>query len=232
MNSNFIRDNPDLIRALRQAQDEKTDELIAASRDSGYVVSDTFQQNMARLIRAQRKPYYPLIRTNGRKTLLALAAALILMISLVFSVSALREPFLEFLVKTYEKFSSMVFVQSEQETTLPTALEQQYVPAYIPKGYMLNEENSVVLSSLQMLLFEGKQDTIEFQQFVLGSVAFTANTEGVQTEEVLIGNDVGLYYSNLGKQSLVWENDLYGFSLTGHVEQDELLAMARSLEEK
>jgi hypothetical protein len=228
----FIRDNPQIIQALREAQNKKTDALLAVAENCDHTFSPRFEQQMDRLIRAQRKPYYPLIRTNGRKAVLALAAAFILMMSLVFGVSALRKSFVEILTETYEKFSTIFFVQSEPEALLPTSIERTYMPEYILEGYALDAESTVSMSLQRIWFFAGENGTIEFQQFVLGSGAFTANTEGIQTEEVLVGEDVGLYYSNRDKQSLVWENDQYGFMLTGPIDKDTLLAMARSLKEK
>jgi len=206
---------------------------MEAAENMNFSFSLSFERKMEKLIRAQRKPYYPLVSTRARKTVLALAAVLILLATLVFSVSALRVPFLKFIVETYEKFSSMIFMQSETEAPLPTTLERIYEPMYIPEGYALDEENTITLSYQRILPYSAERGIIEFQQFVLGTTEQVINTEGVPTMEIAIGDDtIGLYYFNKGKQSLVWEDNQYGFSLAGGLEKEVLLAMARSLKEK
>jgi len=229
----FIRDNPLIIQALRENQNKKADALMEAAEKMQFHFSPAFEQKMEKLIRAQRKPFYSLVSTRARKTVLALAAALILLIALMFSVAALRVPFVKFIVEAYEKFSSIIFEQSEPEVPLPVALDHIYEPEYVPEGYAFDEENAIAMNSLRFIKYIGEYDTIEFQQFALGTAMHTINTEGVPTEEVPIADDtIGIYYSNLGKQTLFWENSQCGFSITGYVEKEILLAMARSLKEK
>jgi len=228
MNKDFIRDNPQLLRALRQAQDEKTDALIEASKNSTHVVSDHFKDEMERLIRAQRKPYYRYTNTRAKKTVLALAATFILMITMVFSVSALREPVVKFFVEVYERFSSVFF---RETADIPTTLEQIYMPEYVPEGYTLDKASSIEMSKLVIYLYPGTDGTVEYQQFLPDFAGFTINTEGIVHEDVFVGENEGVYYSNLGNQTILWTNDHYGFSLSGPVPKEELLAMALSLRE-
>jgi len=232
LKQDFILNNPQIIQALRENQNKKADALMAAADAMDFSFSPGFEQKMEKLIRAQRKLYYPLVRTSARKTVLALAAAFILMMITVFSVSALRKPFVEFIVSVYEKFSSIIFEQQASDMQPSTALESFYVPEYIPDGYALDEDNIIILSSQRILLFAGEHDTIEFQQFAHTSSTFIIDTEGISTEQVFVGGNEGIYYSNKGKQFLVWTNDLYGFSLAGRMEKEVLLAIANSLKEK
>jgi len=228
MKQDFIRDNPQLIRALRQAQDEKTDALIEASKGTPYAPSVEFERNMERLIRVQRKPYYKYTNTRAKKALLALAAAFIIMIPTVFSVSALREPVVKFFVEVYELFSSVFFGGASIEAP-PMTLAQIYLPEYIPEGYTLDESATIEMSRQAIFLYHGTDGIIEYQQFLYDSAGFTINTEGIVHEEILVGEHAGVFYSNLGNQTILWTNSQYGFSLSGPVPKEELLAMALSL---
>jgi len=232
MKQDFIRANPMIIQALRENQNKKADALMAAAENMNFPFSLSFERKMEKLIRAQRKPYYSLVSTRARKTVLALAAVLILLATLVFSVSALRVPFLKFIVETYEKFSSMIFVQSETDAPLPTTIERIYEPTYIPEGYALDKESTIFIDTLRTLRYIRENDRIEFQQFVLEATKEAMNTEGVPTEEVPVNDTFGFYYSNIERQTLAWDNGLYGFSLAGNLEKDVLLIIARSLKEK
>ena len=232
MKQDFIRDNPQLLRALRQAQDEKTDAIIEASKNSTHVASEHFKREMERLARAQRKPYYKYTNTRAKKAVLALAAAFILMITTVFSVSALREPVVKFFIEVYELFSSVFFEKTPQEESIPTTLEQIYLPTYIPDGYSLDEASSIEMSGQVSFRYYGNNEILEYKQFLLDSAGFTINTEGIVYEDILVGEYKGIYCSNLGSQTILWANDQYGFSLAGPVPKEKLLAMALSLKEK
>ena len=232
MKQDFIRENPQLIQALRQAQDEKTDALIEASKSSTHVVSDHFKHEMEQMARAQRKPYYKYTNTRAKKALIVLAATFILMISMVFSVSALREPVVKFFVEVYELFSSVFFEKTVPEDIIPTTLEQIYLPEYVPEGFALDETSSIEMSATAFFLYMGERGTIEYQQFTIDTRGFSINTEGIDHEEIFVSEHNGIYYSNLGSQTILWTTSQYGFSLAGPVPKEELLAMALSLKEK
>jgi len=232
MKHDFIRENPLLIQALRQAQDEKTDALVEASKSSTHVASDHFKGEMERLLQAQRKPYYKYTNTQAKRAMLAFAAVLILMITMVFSVSALREPVVKFFVEVYELFSSVLFEKSLPDETNPTTLEQIYLPEHVPNGYILDETSSFEMSTMAFFQYADGNGTIEFKQFLNESAGFTINTEGIVHEDILVGEYEGIYYSNLGSQTILWANDHYSFSVSGPVPKEELLAMALSLKEK
>ena len=79
----------------------KNEKLLKAlgDIDSKYV-----KEAMPRPEGAQSKPYYRYYNTGAKKALLALAAVILLLITMVFSVSALREPVVEFLTEIYHMF--------------------------------------------------------------------------------------------------------------------------------
>jgi len=233
MKHDFIRDNPQLIQALRQAQDEKTEALIEKAEANHYVASPKFEREMERMIKAQSKPYYKYINTRAKKAALALAAAFVLLIATVFSVSALREPVVRFIVEVYEKFSTIFFDKGEEEITKPAKLEIIFTPTWLPEGYTLNETKSKNSDSQICSIFVSPQnDMICFQQYTLASAGLIVNTEGVVVEEVMVGEYLGICYTNLGKQTIIWDNGQYGFLLEGSVDRDVLLEIAYSLKEK
>jgi len=233
MKQDFIRDNPLIIQALRENQNKKADALMEAAENIHFSFSSEFERKMEKLIRAQRKPYYPLVSTRPRRAVLALAVALTLMISLVFSVSALRVPVVRFIVEAYEKFTAIFFVKEDDSARLPETIESSYYPHWLPEGYVLDEARSVVSDSQAISLFVSQQgEVILFQQYTLIPIGLGINTEGVPSEEVFVGDCAGIYYSNLGSQTLLWENGKYGFSLEGPMDKEVLLKMASSLKEK
>ena len=227
MKQDFIQRNPMLLMAIGEAMDRRVERIPVAE----HTFSPAFEQKMNRLIRAQSKPYYRFVNTKPKKAVLALAAVLIMLLTTVFSVSALREPVVRFIVEVYEKFSAIVFDTGEA-TEIPTTLEVYFESTWLPKGFVFDEAQSMDSDLQSIRLFISSQgDAIVFQQYTLASM-LGVNTEGVLSEEILVGDYIGIYYSNLGSQTILWENGKYGFSLEGPVDKEILLRMARSLREK
>lgn len=233
MKQDFIRDNPQIIQALRQAREDRIEAMLEAAKTCTYEPSEKARRNMEQLIQAQRKPYYKLTNTRPKKTLLALAAVLLIMITMVFSVSALREPLLRFIVETYEKFSAVFFVPEEGSAPLPDTIETQQFPHWMPEGYTPDDTQEMI-SDTQAIHFiiSNHSDPILYQQYTLTTSGFTINTEGITTERVQVGAFTGIYYSNLGSQTVIWEDGQYGFSLSGPINKRDLLLMANSVKEK
>lgn len=231
MRQDFIRDNQMIIQALRQAQNEKTDDLIKTAKENTYVASERFERKMQRLVAAQRRPYYKYTNTRAKRAVLVLAAAIVLMITMVFSVSALREPVVRFFVETFELFSTVWFESPSSEELPPEELSQIFVPSYIPEGFVLDEDLTMSFQAIFVYLRENEM--IIYQQFLHGGPGIDINTEGVIHEYILVGEHNGLFYSNLGVQTILWSDDRhYGFSVSGPVPREALLTMALSLTEK
>jgi len=175
-------------------------------------------------------PSRPSAGARARKTVLAFAAAFILMAATVFGVSALREPVLRFFVETFEKFSR-VFYETPEDASLPGTLETSYAPAWLPEGYREDPEQLFDSLSFCMRIYvsDDKYEII-FQQYTIQAIGITIDTEGVTTKQVAVNADEGLFYSNKGIQNVLWNDGQYGYSVSGPVTEAELLRVAQSLQ--
>ena len=228
MKQDFIQANPMILRALGEAMDRRVERIPATER----TFSPAFEQRMNRLIRAQSKPYYRFVNTTPKKALLALAAAILLMITMMFSVAALREPVVRFIVEVYEKFSQ-VFIHQEEEAQFPAMLEIYYTPAWLPEGYRENEDQMIdALIFCERTYVNENEDEIKFKQHTITTFVLHIDTEAVQAKPCLVNGKDGLYYSNKGIQNLIWNFEQYGFHVSGPVPEADLLRMAESLREK
>jgi len=227
MKQDFIQRNPMLLMAIGEAMDRRVERIPVPE----HTFSPAFEQKMNRLIRAQSKPYYRFVNTKPKKAVLALAAALIMLLTTVFSVSALREPVVRFIMEVYEKFSQ-VFVQRQSEEQYPATLETYYAPTWLPEGYLENTDRFVDVMIICERTYENEsEDEIIFKQYTLASI-IAIDTEGVQTKLIAVDGNEGLYYSNKGIQHLIWNDGQYSFFLHGPVPEADLLRMAESLREK
>jgi len=228
MKQDFIQANPVILRALGEAMDRRVERIPATER----TFSPAFEQRMNRLIRAQSKPYYRFVNTTPKKALLALAAAVLLMITMMFSVSALREPVVRFIVEVYEKFSQ-VFFQQQEEDYFPATLEVYYTPTWLPEGYLEETDQIVdIILRCDHTYVNENRDEINYRQYTITTSILSIDTEDVQPKPVSVNGNEGLYYSNKRIQNLIWNDGQYGFRLSGPVPEADLLRMAESLREK
>ena len=192
--------------------------------------SPAFERKMDRLIRAQRQPYYLLVNTKPKRALLAFAIALLLLITMVFSVSALREPVVRFIVEVYERFSKVFYHQQEEEY-FPATLETYFTPTWLPDGYQ--EDAGLVVDAIifcERTFSCESGEKAKFMQYTITSSLLIIDTEDVQAEPCSVNGMDALCYSNKEIQNLIWNDRQYGFRITGPVSKADLLRMAESIE--
>ena len=130
--------------------------------------SPEFEERMEKLIKRQKKFYFYMVNTAAKQVAMFVAIIIIALTTTTFSVKALREPFINFIVKTFEKFTSIVF-NVENETAESSEIITPFakkVPAYIPEGFTFESEFETEVSYQVMYRKDG-----------FGSIMFTQNCE-------------------------------------------------------
>ena len=222
MKQDFIEKNPMVIQALSEVMDRECERIPIIE----HTFSPAFELKMSHLMNGHHK------RSNKRRVVLVLAATFVIMIIMVFSISALREPVIRFFVNVYERFSVVFFTSNEAESELPEILEIIFEPTWLPERFSLEESQVIELDVFRQSMFFHENEMIELTQFTITSTALVLDTEDVEATEVSVGTYLGLSYYNKGMQNLIWNTDRYGFSLSGPVSEAELLRIAESLREK
>lgn len=190
--------------------------------------SSRFQKKMNRLLRRQKKSYYRLINTSLKRVAVAILVFLLL-ISCLMSVGAIRAPILNFFTKVYEEYTDVTLNHSQKEVPEKLHIEEMYVPAYLPEGFEKSMEN--VTDNYLYFEYINKEDKyVLFEQCSYEDPSISINTEGTTYEEILIFDTVGIYYDNIGIQSVLWYYDGYTFYLMTDMGKEEALKIARSIE--
>jgi hypothetical protein len=164
-----------------------------AIKSCAYVPSAKFEKKMKKLLNRAKKPYYRLISTTGRRAAASVAAAVILLSVPVFSVKALRDPAVNFIVETFEKFSHIFFTggHSAGAETIKTA----YAPTRLPEGF-LEVGRTEEASHIWIDYAKGEQH-IFFWQSAFNSFHL-ADTENAETVTVHFGDRSGLFFTAKG----------------------------------
>ena len=92
----------------RMIENLPTDEEL-----SKITFSETFETKMKKLLSLQKKSYYKLINTVGKRAVIIILTLIISLTVATFSVKALREAVIEFITETFEKYTKVSTVISE-----------------------------------------------------------------------------------------------------------------------
>jgi hypothetical protein len=171
--------------------------------------------------------------TKGKKRLL-IAAIILALLTSIMSISAAREAVISFFVHIYEEFSVIVFNEttgSEPYSTFSPSVEEAWhkLPTWTPPGYVQEGEISLSHSLISVTYKNDSNGVIIVDCFANSTLQIQINTEGVTTEEVYIGNNKGLYYSNKGYQTLIWKEHSNVYSIYGTINKTDLVNMAKSI---
>ncbi len=187
--------------------------------------SDAFELKLQKLIAAQKKSYFYLINTVGKRVAIIIAAIIITLTATTFGVKAIRETVIEFITETFEKFTK-VTVESdeldEQAEIVKTA------PTYIPEGYALESEN--FLDVAYKTAYKNQDDNfIDYiQKFGYGTIN-NLDTEDIEYEKININSFEGIKYNKNGVNKVVFADETYMYTIYGQVSFEELIKMAESI---
>lgn len=171
--------------------------------------SEKYERYMARLLRAQKRPWWQYTNTVGKKVAV-IALVILFAFGASMSVSAVRKPVVEFIVNVYERFVE-IFFGEEDVAEAPCEMDTIYTLGQVPEGYKLVETkytNGIVRHIWKTC--DGKK--INFLQSVF---------EGKTTYDMELSNYAIMYVSEmkvvyiekLNRKMLYWNCEEYAFSL-------------------
>jgi hypothetical protein len=220
--------NEILTRAFHEVYDEEfgsipSKEEIAKTHE----YSDKFKAKIQKLIKKSKMKYIYIFNMQIRR-MAAVTMIIIGILAASLTVEAIRKPIINFFVTAYEKFSAVFFISdNDSGLYVPEAIEILYSPADIPDGY--NLEDKIINSILRELFYTNADgDEIMFKQYIISS-EITINTEGIITEDIFIRENKGVFYSNMGLNTILWNDNQYGYLVTGSIDKDVLQAIAESI---
>lgn len=187
--------------------------------------SKTFENKMQKLIRAQKKSYFYLINTVGKRAAVIILAIMISLTATTFGVKAIRESVIEFITETFEKFTKISVEDDEIDTQVEFV---KSAPLYIPDGY--TKETEMQSELLYGIIYNNEDNnSIDYiQKISFGTIA-NVDTQGVEYEKISINYFDGIKYSKNGFNKVVFADETYMYTVYGQVPFDELIKMAESI---
>jgi hypothetical protein len=195
--------------------------------ESSVTFSAEFYRKMARLIRIQKKSYYYFVNTTGKRVASILLALLVALTATTFSVKALREPVIRFIIEVFEKMSTIEFEGGEDEDVEGPAITSFYVPSWIPDGFVVVREQRTNRSF--QVDYQRDDQMIYFSQYLPYGSRVSIDTEGATISPILVNGFDGIHYFNKGLHVFMWGTNAHVFYLSGKLTKEELYAVAMSV---
>lgn len=192
-----------------------------------YEFSEEFNRKMEKLLRRVAYDRTHAVSWVARKVI-AVAAAIIFALAGMMSVSAIREPVVEFFYNIYEEFMEIFF---EGDTT--EKITYVYSLSEIPEGFVETQRISDDIANIIKYENPKNGNVIELKQSITEEVSFLLDNEQGHIERFEVdGNEIIIYISDSGYGHYgFWVKDSYSFKLTytGNTTIEEILKLIETV---
>lgn len=176
---------------------------------------------------------YKNIKITPKRMLIILTAALLAILTMAMSVSAVREAFKNFFANI---FDTHTVVQSVDDRDTPLDFADKYEITADMSDYELVECNELI--SERKYIYENERFTVYFAQYIKEYYDIGINTEGYYMEKIFVNGCEGFYIdmSNQNMKLLSWDNGEYILSILVSCKngcvfgKNELIEMADSVQ--
>ena len=133
-------DNPLVLQAISEVFNERFEaQMKELEGEEPHVFSEKHNKKMAKLIKNQKKPYYALISTAGRRAA-CIAVVVILFAATALSVKAIREAVFDFITHIFSDHT-VVTTESGADDGFPETIEEEYYISALPEGFEETENH-------------------------------------------------------------------------------------------
>ena len=187
--------------------------------------SENFENKMQKLIRLQKKSYFYLINTVGKRVAIIVLAIMISLTATTFGVKAIREAVIEFITETFEKFTN-IKVSYEEPSTQTDIVKAS--PQYVPEGYTITTVSDT--GGLYRIIYNNQENnSIDYIQKLSFGTIYNVDTEDIEYKKIYINSFEGIQYVKNGINTVVFADHTYMYDISGQVSFDELFKIAESI---
>lgn len=216
--------NQSLLKDALSIYAERLAESLPTKEECAHITfSPGFEKRMKRMIREHQKFYYFWFNTIAKRVASAVLLVILGLAVTTFGVKAWRESLIDFVIKSYERFTEIDVTVEDVFQHVVNRVE----PTYIPNGFVVEKRNG---SSVNYKVIYKRNDgeLLTFSQNLISS------DKGIDTEDgeyrtVIINGYDGILNNKNGYTMIVFCSDEYMFTIFGSVGEEELLQMAKSI---
>ena len=197
--------------------------------DNNISLRPDFEKKMDQFFKkATRKERGLRIRRTLIRVGVTAMGVLVVFTAVIFSVDALRVPFLNFF-NTVNQESTTIHVNDERAdySALGDQIKGLYLPTYIPDSYTVKTID-IKSSYYRIVLQDANQNSITMRKLLEG-YSVGLDSESAEVESLTVNDGQAQYYVKDGINTLVFKYDTNAFMLAGIVSKDELIRIAESI---
>ncbi len=216
--------NEDLKEALAKARDIRLHAINQLEVEHEF--SARFNQKMNQLIKAESKPYFPLLNTQWKRIVALLAVIIILGITTVACVPVLRNRFYKMIEDIYEKYSRISF-EKTHEDHLDIGPFVEYGFTEVPEGFELIEK--IVQDYYVSVTYTSNGRDLVFRQMLMEDSKFIINTEDSKLKVICLDGVERHYLDNEESRMIFWYDDQYVFVVSGNIGESDIVSLAKNV---
>ena len=217
--------NPELLQAIENVFNERFERDMEEFRSTPpHVFSEKHNKKMAKLIKRQRKPYFKLICTAGRRAA-CIAVLVIVVFASSLTVKAVREAVYDFIMSIFSDHT-VVTVDSGTDAGYPETIEEEYYISDLPEGFELVDHqitNTTITSS-----YFNKESYIVFTQYVKNHFKRNIDNEMTFHEKLVYDNEEYLIYTSKYDSLYILDNGSYILSIQSNLDKNTILGLFKS----
>jgi len=221
----YVMDDDFLYKYIKSAENIMIDSLPKEEALS-HNFSKRFQKKMNKLIREERRsPFIKTFVNYSRKVAIIFLIFISIAFATTMSVEAYRVRFFEVVIEVWEEFTSIIF---KEKQNIDDGKLIPVNPTYIPDNFKIIEHE---INSYEQFIYWQNDNGIEimFEQAKITANSIITDTEGIDIEELLIGEQKIIYFTNKNVNQIYWNDSNYIYAIISEYDKNELLKMVESI---
>ncbi|WP_077369007.1 DUF4367 domain-containing protein [Anaerosalibacter sp. Marseille-P3206] len=221
----YVMDDDFLYKYIKSAENIMIDSLPKEEALS-HNFSKRFQKKMNKLIREERRsPFIKTFVNYSRKVAIIFLIFISIAFATTMSVEAYRVRFFEVVIEVWEEFTSIIF---KEKQNIDDGKLIPVNPTYIPDNFKIIEHE---INSYEQFIYWQNDNGIEimFEQAKITANSIITDTEGIDIEELLIGEQKIIYFTNKNINQIYWNDSNYIYAIISEYDKNELLKMVESI---
>ena len=204
--------------------------VIDALPDEEVVLTEKHQKEIQRLLNKQKK----YTRNTNRfipKRLVGVLAAILITLTLMMSISAIREPVIKFIVNIYGSFIS-IFVEEDEYTKTPETIDEIYLPSCEIEGFHIQSTKNYDTLVITNWTNNDKKIVLLEQSILEDNYQAFLDKESMGYMMINLNSYETYYTEKNNNYCFVWSNREYMFKmkLPNTLELSEIEKIIESME--
>lgn len=169
----------------------------------------------------------------SKVAVIILVSVLILSVTLITSVDAIRVKFFNLFIEEKNEYSEIIIDNDSNSGSIDTlkndaALKNCYIPGYIPKGF--NIENIIKQNGETIIVFKnGNSSSLVFEQSSDLNRDYMVDTENAEIETMEIQGWEAMVITKDKIITILWDNNERLFNVYGQISKEDILKFCESI---